>query len=334
MVKNPVKKNYNSSCQSENFTVIYLHKHSHFKHLIERVSEDMGISVSLIEKDYWIMHVLYSLNKVFNFQMKGGTSLSKGFKIIDRFSEDIDIQIKPPETKLNFRVYYGKNYDKIKHIESRKKYFEWIKCYLDGKINGIEEVKRDNAFDDSKYRNAGIRLYYKSHFSSPLDIKEGILLELGFDKVTPNTNKNISSWIFDRSELKSIKDNTAKGIVCYNPEYTFIEKLDAVVRKYKKYQDTNNFSENFLRHYYDLYCLLGEVKIQNFIGTKLYESYKKERMRKLSQTIKNHSAFSLKNLKERALFEKEYKKQKNLYYKGQIPFKIILKKLSKYSEKF
>ena len=70
------------------------------------------------------MNVLHHLSKVFEFQMKGGTSLSKGFRIINRFSEDIDLQIKPPEKQLIFKVYCGKNHDKDKHIESRKKYFE------------------------------------------------------------------------------------------------------------------------------------------------------------------------------------------------------------------
>ncbi len=312
----------------------YLHNHPHFRDITEGVSDDLGINVSLVEKDYWIMNTLYHLNNLFEFQMKGGTSLSKGFKIIDRFSEDIDLQIIPPAGQLKFQVYFGKNHNKDKHIESRKKYFDWIRDQLEGKINGIEEVKRDTDFDDSKYKNAGIRLYYKSLFSPLSDIKEGILLELGFDKITPNTNKDISSWIFDRVSLKSIKDNRAKRIVCYNPEYTFIEKLDAVVRKYKKYRDTNKISENFLRHYYDLYCLLGEIKIQNFIGTKPYESYKKERMKSLSAVVKSHLAFSLKNTKEKELFERGYIKQKSLYYKGQIPFEKILKRISKYSKKF
>ena len=230
---------------------MYLHNHPNFKDLIEITSSKMNINPALIEKNYWIMNVLHHLNKLFEFQMKGGTSLSKGFKIIDRFSEDIDLQINPPEKQLTFNVYYGKNHDKDKHIKSRKKYFNWIKNKLNGKINGIEEVKRDTDFDDFKCRNAGIRLYYKSMFSLLPDIKEGILLELGFDKTTPNIKKDISSWVFDKADLKTIKDNRANGIVCYKPEYTFVEKLDAIIRKYNKYQDSGKISENFIRHYRD-----------------------------------------------------------------------------------
>ena len=170
-------------------------------------------------------------------------------------------------------------------------------------------------------------------FSLLPDIKEGILLELGFDKTTPNVKKDISSWIFDKADLKTIKDNRAKGIVCYKPEYTFVEKLDAIIRKYNKYQNFGKISENFIRHYYDLYCLLDQADIQNFIGTKPYQIHKKERLKKLSDTVRNHPAFSLSNPKEKQLFEREYIKQKSLYYKGQIPFIKILNRIKKFSEK-
>ncbi len=157
---------------------MYLHNHPSFKDLIEITASEMGINASLIEKDYWIMNVLHHLSRLFEFQMKGGTSLSKGFKIIDRFSEDIDIQINPPN-QLSFNVYHEKNHDKDKHRESRKKYFDWITNELKGKVNGIKEVERDIAFDDAKCRSAGIRLSYRSMFSSLPGIKEGILLFLG-----------------------------------------------------------------------------------------------------------------------------------------------------------
>jgi predicted nucleotidyltransferase component of viral defense system len=74
----------------------YLHEHKDFKSLLDIVANEMGIEAGLVEKDYWIMHTLYGLKKKgFQFELKGGTSLSKGFQIIDRFSEDIDIHITP-----------------------------------------------------------------------------------------------------------------------------------------------------------------------------------------------------------------------------------------------
>ncbi len=74
----------------------FLHNHPQFSDLIRIVAEATGIDPAMVEKDCWIMHCLYGLQQQgFIVQMKGGTSLSMGHKIISRFSEDIDILIEP-----------------------------------------------------------------------------------------------------------------------------------------------------------------------------------------------------------------------------------------------
>ena len=79
---------------------VYLHNHKDFSDLLRILGDDMQIEAPLVEKDYWIMHALYGLSKLgLQFELKGGTSLSKGYHIIDRFSEDIDIHIKPPASR-------------------------------------------------------------------------------------------------------------------------------------------------------------------------------------------------------------------------------------------
>ena len=70
------------------------------------------------------MHCLYGLQTSgMNFQMKGGTSLSKGHKLIHRFSEDIDLLIEPP---IHMDVAVGPNQDKPQHRQSRKAYYDWL----------------------------------------------------------------------------------------------------------------------------------------------------------------------------------------------------------------
>ena len=77
----------------------YLHDAPDFSDLIAIVGRAHSIDPGLVEKDYWVMHCLYGLQKQgLSFELKGGTSLSKGFGLIHRFSEDIDIQINPKET--------------------------------------------------------------------------------------------------------------------------------------------------------------------------------------------------------------------------------------------
>ena len=75
----------------------FLHNHPQFSDLIRIVANNEGIAPALVEKDYWIMQSLYGLQQLeLAFQLKGGTSLSKGYGLISRFSEDIDIRIEPP----------------------------------------------------------------------------------------------------------------------------------------------------------------------------------------------------------------------------------------------
>jgi predicted nucleotidyltransferase component of viral defense system len=80
----------------------FLHQRKDFKSLISTLSAERGILEALVEKDYWIMHVLYGMKNLgLNFELKGGTSLSKGFQIIDRFSEDVDLHITPPKAFID-----------------------------------------------------------------------------------------------------------------------------------------------------------------------------------------------------------------------------------------
>jgi len=307
-----------------------LHEHSNFKDLIVVVSGEMGIDPTLVEKDYWIMHCLWGLKQQgFTFELKGGTSLSKGFGLIHRFSEDIDIRIEPP---LGMDVKIRKNQNKEAHIKSRSDYYEWVASNL--RISGIQNVERDYAFDDQdKMRSGGVRLNYVSNLSTLSGMKDGVLLELGFDDTAPNQAVNISSWAFDYATkyVKEIEDNRANNVLCYLPEYTFVEKLQTISTKYHQYKKGNGFPKNFLRHYYDVYCLLEYRPVLDFINTDQYQMRKQERFPKSDiQIIAQNPAFSLKNENERSLFASEYQKVSSLYYKGQPSFDDILNKLSKY----
>lgn len=87
----------------------------------------------------------------FQFELKGGTSLSKGFDVIHRFSEDIDIRIEPPD---DLNVKTGRNQDKPAHIASRRAYYDEMAARI--RIPGITHAERDTQFDDDKMRSAGL----------------------------------------------------------------------------------------------------------------------------------------------------------------------------------
>ena len=149
----------------------FLHNHRNFSDLIRIVAADRGIDPALVEKDYWIMHCLYGLQQLkLSFELKGGTLLSKGFQIINRFSEDIDIRIEPPPAH---DVKIGPNQLSGAQIKTRTDFYDWLAQTI--RINGIREVERDTSADDIPYyRSAGIRLRYDSLTESMKELREGV----------------------------------------------------------------------------------------------------------------------------------------------------------------
>lgn len=203
----------------------YLHEQPDFKDLLLVLEKENGIIPTLLEKDYWLMHVLYGLTKAgYQFELKGGTSLSKGYHIIDRFSEDIDIYIHPTGDFADIEENLHKSKDN--HIQKRKSYYDHLANTI--QIDGIVSIERDTDFDNpGSYFSGGIRLHYKSITEVVEGVKPGILLEAGFDNITPNEPVTISSWAYDKAIASGVQviDNRAVNIKCYHPGYTFVEKL-------------------------------------------------------------------------------------------------------------
>ncbi|OGQ79149.1 MAG: hypothetical protein A2289_03085 [Deltaproteobacteria bacterium RIFOXYA12_FULL_58_15] len=73
----------------------YVHEDREFGQLVRIVARATGIAPALIEKDYWVTHTLWALHQTgLEIWFKGGTSLSKGFGLIQRFSEDLDLMVE------------------------------------------------------------------------------------------------------------------------------------------------------------------------------------------------------------------------------------------------
>lgn len=302
----------------------FLHSHPDFDALLRIVADQKQISPYLVEKDYWIMHCLFGLQGMgLNFELKGGTSLSKGFGIINRFSEDIDIRIEPP---AELKVNTNPKATKANQVAGRKGYYDWLASNI--KINGLESVTRDHEFDDEQhYRSGGVRLQYPVKTDELQGIKAGVLLEVGFDDVTPNIPKTISSWAFDFAKDKvDVLDNRALDVTCYHPGYTFVEKLQTISTKFRKQQEEGTFPVNFMRHYYDIYCLLNVSEVKQFIGTDEYRAHKNKRFPKAdNQILAENQAFLLSDEQTYRLFESAYQDSASLFYQDQPRFKDIRK---------
>lgn len=76
----------------------FVHEDADFPALLNIVARERGIVAALVEKDYWVTHTLWALHRTgLEVWFKGGTSLSKGFGLIQRFSEDLDLMIRHRE---------------------------------------------------------------------------------------------------------------------------------------------------------------------------------------------------------------------------------------------
>lgn len=225
---------------------------------------------------------------------------------------------------------------KERHIQSRKSFYDWLAETI--QIYGILSVERDRTFDDEYYyRSGGIRLHYPTLTGQVDGLKDGILMEAGFDTGAPNNNITIGSWAFEKAFDNpniSIADNRAMDIPCYHPGYTFVEKLQTVATKFRQEKNGVGVRPNLMRQYYDLYCLLGHQDVLDFIGTEEYFTHKNKRFPKadLEMPISENEAFLLRDQVLRDQFKKRYQATASLYYKGQTDFEKLLQRISDFLE--
>ena len=153
---------------------------------------------------------------------------------------------------------------------------------------------------------------------------------------TPNALREISSWVFDAAIKAGLEaeDNSAKQIACYLPGYTFVEKLQAISSKFLKAEAGKILPVNFIRHYYDIYQLLGIQSVRDFIGTDEYYAHKKARFRDVDQAeISKNEAFILRSAATREVYAREYQRTQALYYGGAPSFDQIMEKIKAWSSK-
>jgi hypothetical protein len=312
----------------------FFHERGDARELFETLAAEKKLPPEVVEKDYWVMHCLWGLQRLgLRFEMKGGTSLSKGWNVIERFSEDIDIRFEPAPG-LNVAG------DKPAQVQARFKFYDELAAKI--KIPGIT-AERNRIYDDARAQNGGISLKYDFYFglNRDLGLKPEVLLEAGFARTAPNEPRDFSSWALDKALAAKlpVADNRAPGVKCFNPEYTFVDKLQTVCKRYRQWRDRNDPQKDrprqFSRHYYDLYMLLGVDRVKKFIGTLDYEKYKAEKLKGLdAKEFAARDAFMLTDAKAYDLFDKEFKALNSLLLSPSPAFKDVVERLRAYSEKF
>lgn len=245
-------------------------------------TKDMPYEV--IEKDYWVVWVLkrlFSLEKMKPYlTFKGGTSLSKVYGLIDRFSEDIDLSIEreffgfgephnpenaPSKKKQNAIIdnlsKACSNYVQTEMLASLKETFAAELRTTDGW----------QIFSDPEDPDAQSLLFeYPSNSSKTGYIRPLVKIEIGArSEHWPVSEHKIESYVKEVLKEKINEPDTVIRVL--NAERTFWEKA-TILHQYAHLPEDKKLPPRISRHYYDFFRLLSsEIKKKALIDTTLLE---------------------------------------------------------------
>lgn len=273
----------------------YKEYQAEWKEIIETVARELGRSEQMVEKDTIQSIFLFELAKSdLPFVFKGGTSLSKAYNLIDRFSEDIDLSMNRRPTQSE-------------RVKSKELIIE-IAENLGLVLSNPEEIK--SRYDYNKYV-----FKYDSLFSViPLEI---IIETSYYQSVYPVDKHVVGSFVgrfcLDRNIILPVPFEAAEVMMnVQSVERTFVDKVFAVC-DYK----IQNMQDRDSRHLYDICKLLREVELNEELD-KLIDMVRDDRM----QSKNNPSAQleyvipdMLKEIIRSRFYEPDYKNvtQKLLY---------------------
>jgi hypothetical protein len=232
---------------------------------------EIGLAEDIIEKDFWVCWTLKELflldNIKDNLTFKGGTSLSKVYGLIKRFSEDIDISVE-----RSFLGFVGEREPMNVSKKKAKKLIEELGQECQKFVQNDLLQKLDNIFtaklsemgdwklkvDDDDNDGQTILFYYPKITKNESDyIRPVVRIELGArSDHWPVSIQNISPYVVEIMPDK-LRDMNAQ-IRVLNVERTFWEKA-TILHQYAHYPEEKIVPERQSRHFYDFYCLLNSV---------------------------------------------------------------------------
>ena len=231
--------------------------------LIISVAEKTGLSEAIVEKDFWVCFILDYLFKRCpwkdNFVFKGGTSLSKAYNLIQRFSEDIDLII-------DWRILgYKANEPWIVRSNTKQDAFnkeanarasEFIaEKFLPAALNDLHsEIKQPFDIQIDKKDPLTINFLYPKSYSSRSILQE-IRLEMGaLAAWSPYAICKIKPYVAERHE--KLFDTPFTEVKTVLPERTFWEKITILHRESFR-PEGSPLPHRYSRHYYDVYCMMN-----------------------------------------------------------------------------
>ena len=245
--------------------------------ILNQATEFTGLPVVAIEKDWWItlaLNACFSLPYSENIIFKGGTSLSKGWNLIERFSEDIDLALdrkylgfEGDISKTQIRKLRTKSCEFIStvFVEDLKKVFtEWNainQCSI-----FAQEVK------DTDKDPQIIEIYYQSVLDTERYLPQKVLIEVGSRSLTEPTEKREINSIFSSLFPNLNFADKPFSISTVLPQKTFLEKVFLLHEEFSQAPEKIRINR-LTRHLYDLEKLMDtEHGIEALINITLYNN--------------------------------------------------------------
>ncbi|SKC14802.1 nucleotidyl transferase AbiEii/AbiGii toxin family protein [Dyadobacter psychrophilus] len=215
----------------------------------------IGLPAMAIEKDWWVVHTLalvFSMECSPALIFKGGTSLSKGWNLIQRFSEDIDLALD--------RQYLGFAGDLTR--QEIKKLRKVSYSFMTTKF--VEELT--TKFAAAGFKNVNIKctdtgqsdqdpiiieIYYPKLTETETYLRPGVLVEVGCRSLRePTTKRTFTTLVAERFGDRMFADKSIT-LPIVNPERTFLEKIFLLHEEFQKAPEKVRV-DRLSRHLYDI----------------------------------------------------------------------------------
>jgi predicted nucleotidyltransferase component of viral defense system len=247
---------------------VKLYEHRDFQQAILQAAEHFrgrGLRPAIIEKDYYVTEALRIIaasgDKVI---FKGGTSLAKGWNLIQRFSEDIDIFLDPAA----FKPALG-----ARAIDRE------LKSLRDavGTHGALTFVAAESQTIGGFGRND--RFSYTQLFGAPGEVANRVLLEAGTASgreptVVIELRSYLGQFLQDTKKSLGAEDEGPFPMRLLHFRRTFVEKLFAIHSKVELLKRDGRPLGSYARHYYDLFQLAAQDEVTAMLKSSEYAAIK------------------------------------------------------------
>lgn len=241
--------------------------------VVTQTAVQLGLPEQAVEKDLWvstILQLVFTLPFADKLVFKGGTSLSKSFGLIQRFSEDIDLVVD----RSLFEMYGDLTKKQIKTLRKKSSLFvkdDFAKLLKEAVLStGLDNLcdivpEPDGEGDGTYPEPRKIDVYYKSLFPINEYLQPKVMLEIGarslFEPTISTSIKSLISTQFSQIETSVV---TAQVITTAAPEKTFLEKAFLLHELFTTGRAAS--AERKSRHLYDLERMMDEPFARQAIG--------------------------------------------------------------------